>query len=72
MDRDLERYFRDHLANNKIDFKLRVQQVADGRLYFYLYPEGGGGGTNDYFVKGNQLKPRFHYDEDYGAWVADE
>lgn len=71
MDRSLEKYLRDHFADNKIDFKLRVMKTTDDKLYFYLYPEGGGD-TNDYFVKGNQLKNRFHWDEDYGGWVADE
>lgn len=71
MDRDLEKFFRDNLEQNKIDYKLRVMTTMDNKLYFYLYPEGGGD-TTDFFVKGNQLKNRFRWDEDYGGWVADE
>jgi len=39
------------------DFRVAVQQVKNGGLHFIIHPDGHSGGTLDFVVRGNELKP---------------
>jgi hypothetical protein len=53
MENTLEQYFRNHLSTT-IDFSLRVEEY-DGKLKFYIHPDGVNGNTWNFEIKGNFL-----------------
>lgn len=52
----LEQFFLKH-KHREIDFHLRVDEVEQGKLRFYIHPLNTDGDTWDFFVNGNQLTP---------------
>ena len=48
-------YLRGEMYWGKIDFHLRANIDAGGRLTFYIHPEGKDGETADFLVKDNYL-----------------
>ena len=57
MEKTLENYLRNGIEyGNIIDFALRAQIEPDGRVTFYIRPEGYDGDTADFEVAGNTLK----------------
>lgn len=55
----LEEYFRDGFSRDVIDYELRAQRDASGRVYFYIHPARRDGVTFDFVVEGNELHPPF-------------
>lgn len=53
--RTLENYLRDALITGVIDFQLRASIAGDGRVVFYVHPDGKDGETADFEVDGNTL-----------------
>ena len=56
MERTFETYLREALANGIIDFRIRASLAADGRVVFYIHPDGKDGETADYEVSGKTLE----------------
>ena len=54
--KNLEEYLRCELKNGIIDFSIRAQEI-DGVISFYIHPDGKDGGTQDYTVRGENVKP---------------
>lgn len=55
--KDFESYLRQEMQDGKIDFQIRSTAESDGRVTFYIHPEGKSGDTEDYEVAGNVLSP---------------
>lgn len=51
----LEKYLKDNLSNNTIDFALRARQLQSGAVVVYIHPDGKDGETMDFAVEGNTL-----------------
>jgi len=53
----LETYLRNSVEHARIiDFRLRAAIAPDGRVIFYVHPDGLDGETADFEVVGNQLE----------------
>lgn len=57
----LEHYLLKEMDEGKIDFHLRVTKTNDG-LEFYIHPQNASGETLDFWVEGNRLFSKQHYD----------
>lgn len=55
--KNLQQYFQENWDRNVIDHALRAQPTEDGRIHFYVHPDGHDGDTLDFIVEGNQLTP---------------
>ena len=56
MDKTLEEYLLENLKNLVIDHVIRININAEGEVTFYIHPDGVGGDTLDFKVKGNTLQ----------------
>lgn len=55
MESTLENYLREAIEHGVIDFQLRTSLAGDGRVTFYIHPDGIDGDTADFEVAGNLL-----------------
>lgn len=54
---NLHSYLTDGLRTGVIDYRLRVLTNPDGKLDFYIHPDGRDGETGDFEVIGNAVVP---------------
>ena len=52
-----EAFLRTHLNRGIIDFSVRARKKFNGRITFYIHPQGQDGDTFDYEVDGMNLRP---------------
>lgn len=50
-----ETYLTDAAHAGVIDHRLRMQRGKDGKVQFYIHPDGVDGDTRDFEVQGNSL-----------------
>lgn len=53
--KNLQQYLQGNLDRNVIDHALRAHSMEDGRIHFYIHPDGVDGDTLDFIVDGNQI-----------------
>ena len=56
MDKTLEECLLENFKNLVIDHAIRANVNAEGEITFYIHPDGVGGDTLGFKVKGNTLQ----------------
>ncbi len=51
----LEQYIHENMDRDVVDFAVRVRSYGNGKVGFYIHPEGRDGETLDFVVEGNTL-----------------
>ena len=55
MKKTLEEYLKESVKADAIDHTMRASVDGEGKVTFYIHPQGKDGDTQDYEVKGNAL-----------------
>jgi len=61
MGQSIEKILRDAHAEQVIDYRARVV-INEGRVEFYMHPDGVDGETIDFVVSGDQCTEKARYD----------